>query len=196
LGIGAVVVESAAMLPEPQNGVTAAADTKKSPEDNSGTPMDDEDSVIAVENSKPAAVPFGRAAYKKPDTTQVVAAVAVETQPEAEKEKKPKPEPRGVIKGWNQFITNGRSWIHATKREKDKAVFKWAEYAHWRGHEDGGAEGHYCLLKYGMLQSRYNNHSAYVDAFPDPTRDLKAARKLLEKEAYEQIRAWGYPKHR
>jgi hypothetical protein len=61
---------------------------------------------LAVEDSKPAAVPFSRAAYKKPDTTQVVAAVAVEAQPEAEKEKKPRPEPRGVIKGWNQFITS------------------------------------------------------------------------------------------
>jgi hypothetical protein len=47
-----------------------------------------------------------------------------------------------------------------------------------------------------MIQSRYMDHSAYVAANPDPNRDLKAARTLMEKQAYEQIRAWGYPKHR
>jgi hypothetical protein len=36
----------------------------------------------------------------------------------------------------------------------------------------------------------------FVGAFPDPNRDLKAAHQLMEKQAYEQIRAWGYPKHR
>jgi hypothetical protein len=127
-----VVVESVAVLPEPQTGVAVAADTKKSPEEPSGTPMNDEDSVIVVEDSKPAAVPFGRAAYKKPDSPQVVAAVAVEAQPEAEKEKKPKPEPLGVQMSWTQFLKDGKSWSRASQKEKDKAILKWAEYAHWR----------------------------------------------------------------
>jgi hypothetical protein len=184
------------VLPEPQDGVAAAADTKKSPEQPSGTPMNDEDSVIVVEDSKPAAVPFGRAAYKKPDSPQVVAAVAVEAQPAAEKEQKPKPEPLGVRMSWTQFIKDGKSWSRASQKEKDEAILKWAEYAHWRENEEGGTEGHYCRLEYGMIQSRYMDHSAYVAANPDPNRDLKAARTLMEKQAYEQIRAWGYPKHR
>jgi hypothetical protein len=158
--------------------------------------MNDDDSVIVVEDSKPAAVPFGRAAYKKPDSSQVVAAVAVEAQPEAEVEKKPTPEPLGVRMSWTQFIKDGKSWSRASQHEKDEAILKWAEYAHWREHEQGGAEGHYCLLEYGMIQSRYMDHSAFVFANPDPNRDLKAARTLMDKQAYEQIRAWGYPKHR
>jgi hypothetical protein len=56
-------------------------------------------------------------------------------------------------------------------------------------------EGHYCLLEYGMLQSRYMDHSAHIGAFPNSCSDLKAARKLLEKHAYEAIGVRGYPKH-
>jgi hypothetical protein len=85
-----------------------------------------------MEDYKPAAIPFGHAAYKKPalENTQVVAAVAVNAKPAADGEKKPKPEPWGIRKGWNQFIEEGKCWLHCTQEEKDKAVFKWAEYAH------------------------------------------------------------------
>jgi hypothetical protein len=190
----------------------------------SGAPADDKDSVIAAEDNEPARdgvqkvtlvytpgtepqtcsgpilaiVPFGCVADKKPapENSQVVAAVAVDAKPEADVEKKPTPEPRGPRKGWNQFTEGGKPWSLCTQEEKDKAVFKYAEYAHWRENEEGGAEGHCCLLEFGMIQSRYMDHSAYVAANPDPNRDLKAARQLMDKQAYEQIRAWGYPKHR
>jgi hypothetical protein len=112
--IGAVVVVKPPVTTEPSDGVAADPKEGESPDespeagdpataaDDSGTPSDDEDSVIAVEDTKPAAISFGRAAYAKkpaPEKTQIVAAVAFTAKPVA----KPKPEPRGERKGWPKF---------------------------------------------------------------------------------------------
>jgi hypothetical protein len=75
--IGAVVVAKPPAATEPSDGVAADPKEGESPDellvagdpataiDNSGAPTDDEDSVIAVEDTKPAAIAFGRAAYSK-----------------------------------------------------------------------------------------------------------------------------------
>jgi hypothetical protein len=215
-GLKAVVPASVTDVVVPVPDMSATVKKVESPDEtsptanaapgsgDSGTPVDDKDSVIAVEDNKPARegvqkvtlvspldtepqprsgpilaiVPFGCVADKKPalENTQVVAAVAVDAEPEADVEKKPTPEPRGPRKGWNQFTEGGKPWSLCTQEEKDEAVFKYAEYAHWRENEEGGAEGHYCLLEFGMIQSRYMDHSAYV-------ADLKAARKLPQSKS-------------
>jgi hypothetical protein len=106
--IGAVVVAKSPVAAEPGDGVVTDLKEGESPDesptvddpatvaDNSGAPADDKDSVIAVEDTKPAAISFGHAAYAKkpvPEKTQLVAAVAVTAKPVA----KPKPEPRGPM---------------------------------------------------------------------------------------------------
>jgi hypothetical protein len=74
----AVFVEPLTVGAGPRNGVAAAVDKSVSPDeshvagdpvtaaDDSGAPADDEDSVIAVEETKMATNLFGRAAYKTP----------------------------------------------------------------------------------------------------------------------------------
>jgi hypothetical protein len=93
-----------------------------------------------VEDYKPAAIPFGRAAYKKPalENTQVVAAVAVNAKPAADGEKKPTVRNSGLHRFLDKvsvvtkfILCRSRQFrLHCTQEEKDKAVFKWAEYAH------------------------------------------------------------------
>jgi hypothetical protein len=73
---------------------------------------------------------------------------------------------------------------------------KWAEYAHWREHEEGGDEGHYSKLEFGMLQSRYMDDSDRPKFYPGVKDTPEARREFLTKQAYEAIRAWGFPKHR
>jgi hypothetical protein len=213
--IGAVVVVKPPTATEPSDGV--AADTKEgespdeSPEagdpataaDGSGAPTDDEDSVIAVEDTKPAAISFGRAAYAKkpaPEQTQIVAAVAVEAKPVEGTAVKAILEPLGPRKGWNKFTKGGKFWHLCTQKEKNEAIFELADYAHWRDHEkdgeDGGAEGHYCRLEFGMVQSRFMDDSACPKFYPGVENTPKAVREFLTKQAYEALRAKGYPKHR
>jgi hypothetical protein len=204
--IGAVVVAKPPAATEPSDGVAADPKDGESPNeslvavdpatvaDNSGAPTDDEDSVIAVEDTKPAAIAFGRAAYSKkpvPEKTQIVAAVAVDAEPVA----KPKPEPRGERKGWPTFTEGNKRWSLCTQEERDEAVFKWADYSHWREHEENGAEGHYCLLSYGMVQSRYMDHSAGMSALPVKGMSNKDANKFLTDNASKVLKARGYPKH-
>jgi hypothetical protein len=130
-----------------------------------------------VEDTKPAAISFGRAAYVKkpaPENTQIVAAVAANA----------KLEPRGPHKGWPKFTEGGKRWSLCTQEERDAAIFKWADYSHWREHGKGRAEGHYCQLEYGMVQSRYIDHSAYMSA---SSRGFES--DTGTQNAYEVIRA-------
>jgi hypothetical protein len=159
---------------------------------NSGTPMDDEDSVIAVEDTKPAAISFGCAAYAKkpgPEQTQIVATVAVTAMPVV----KPKPEPRGPMKGWSRFLQGDKHWSLRTQEERYEE--KWADYSHLREHEKNGAEGHYCTLSFGMVQSRYSDHRAGCSALPVANMTNKEANKFLTANTYEVLKARGYPKH-
>jgi hypothetical protein len=204
--IGAVVVAKPPAATEPSDRVAACPKDGESPDeslvavdpatvaDDSGAPTDDEDSVIAVEDTKPAAIAFGRAAYSKkavPEKTQIVAAVAVDAKPVAES----KPEPRGERKGWPTFTEGNKRWSLCTQEERDEVVFKWADYSHWREHEENGAEGHYCLLSYGMVQSRYMDHSAGMSALPVNGMSNKDANKFLTDNASKVLKARGYPKH-
>jgi hypothetical protein len=204
--IGAVVVVKSPVAAEPSDGVVTDHKEGESPNesptvddpatatDDSGAPADDEDSVIAVEDTKPAAISFGCAAYAKkpvPEKTQVVAAVAVTAKPVA----KPKPKPRGPMKGWPKFTEGDKRWSLCTQEERDEAVFKWADYSHWSENEENGAEGHYCILAYGMVQSRYMDHSAGMSALPVKGMSNKDAHRFLTDNANEVLRARGYPKH-
>jgi hypothetical protein len=160
--IGAVVVIKPSVTTEASNGVAADLKEVESPDkspaagdpatvaDGSGAPTDDEDSVIAVEDTKSLAISFGH------ESTQIVVAVAVTAKPVA----KSKPEPRGPIRGWPQFLEGDKHWSLWTQEERDKAIFNWADYTFWREHEEGGAKGHYFKLSFGMVQSRYMDHSA------------------------------------
>jgi hypothetical protein len=204
--IGAVVVAKPPAATEPSNGVAAGPKEGESPDeslvagdpatvaDNSGAPTDDEDSVIAVEDTMPAAIAFGRAAYLKkpvPEKTQIVAAVAVDAEPVA----KPKPKPQGEHKGWPTFTEGNKRWSLCTQEERDEAVFKCADYSHWHEHEENGAEGYYCLLSYGMVQSHYMDHSAGMSALPVKGMSNKDANRFLTDNASEVLKARGYPKH-
>jgi hypothetical protein len=187
--IGAVVVAKPPAATEPSDGV--AADKRgESPDespvvvdpvtvaDDSGAPADDEDSVIAVEDTKPAAISFGRAAFSKkpaPEQAQLVAAVMVTAEPVANS----KPEPRGPMKGWSRFLEGDKHWSLRTQEERDEAIFKWADYSHWRDHEKDGDEGHYCTLSFGMVQSRYSDHSAGCSALPVAKMTNKEANAFL-----------------
>jgi hypothetical protein len=197
--IGAVVVTKPPAATEPNDGVAADPKEGESPDeslvavdpatvaDDSGAPTDDEDSVIAVEDTKPVAIAFGRAAYSKkpaPEKAQLVAAVAVTAEPVAVS----KPEPRGPLKGWPKFTEGGKRWSLCTQEERDEAIFKWADYSHWRDHEKEGAEGHYCTLSFGMVQSRYMDHSAGCSALPVAGMTNKEANAFLTANASEASR--------
>jgi hypothetical protein len=180
-----VVVVKPPATTEPSDGVAADPKEGESPDesleagdpataaDDSGTPTDDEDSVIAVEDKKPAAISFGRAAYAKkpaPEKAQLVAAVAVTAEPLANSN----PEPRGPMKAWSRFLEGDKHWSLRTQEERDDAIFKWADYSHWREHEKDGDEGHYCTLLFGMVQSRYMDHSAGRSALPVAGKEANA----------------------
>jgi hypothetical protein len=134
--IGAVVVAKPPAATEPSDGVAADPKEGESPDespvvvdpatvaDDSGAPTDDEDSVIAVEDTKPAAIAFGRAAYSKkpaPEKTQLVAAVAVTAEPVADT----KPEPRGPMKAWSRFLEGDKHWSLRTQEEETKRFSSW-----------------------------------------------------------------------
>jgi hypothetical protein len=108
-----------------------------------------------VEDTKPAAIPFGRAAYKKDPvvgTPQTIAAVTVS-----------EPSPRGPLKGWTAFVPTGKDWVSCSQEEKDTAIEKWADYSHWRTHEKGGMQEYWVLYEYGMYQSRLTDNSRLVN---------------------------------
>jgi hypothetical protein len=152
---------------DPASGVAVAVEKVKSPNESSakadaaavpndsGAPSDDEDSVIAVEDSKPAAIPFGRAAYMKGpvvETPQKIAAVTVS-----------EPSPRGPLKSWTKLVPTGKAWEACTQGEKDTAIEKWADYSHWRTHEKGGMLEYLIMYKFGLFQSRLMDNSEAVN---------------------------------
>jgi hypothetical protein len=189
----------------------------------SGAPADDKDSVIAMEDNEPARdgvqkvtlvctldtkpqtcsrpslaiVPFGCVADQKPalENTQVRLLWRLTPSPRQMWKRNPRPNHGDLAKAGTSLRKGANLGPSVPRKRKTRPSSSMRNTL--IGSNMNMVERKDTILSSNMACCRAAmDHSAHVGAFPNSCTDLKAARKLMEKQAYEQIRAWGYPKHR